>query len=68
MNLWVDGLLFVRVVMSCQVYGDVERTIDCYRRALEIGPAEKPSLYINLAGVLDQMNFIRDAMQVAPVF
>jgi hypothetical protein len=47
-----------------QVYGDVERTVDCYRRALEIGPPDRPSLYINLAGVLDQMDFVHDALLV----
>jgi len=50
-----------------RVYGDVERTIDCYRRALEIGPPDKPSLYINLAGMLDQMDFIQDALDVLRV-
>lgn len=48
-----------------QVYGNVHRAMDCYRRALELAPQEKSSFYINLAGLLDQMNFAQDALEVS---
>ena len=41
--------------------------MDCYRRALEIAPYEKSSFYINIAGLLDQMNYIQDALEVTCV-
>jgi tetratricopeptide (TPR) repeat protein len=44
--------------------GDLERTMDCYRMALHTGPPHMASLFINIAGVLDQLNFVEDALDV----
>mmetsp|Transcript_16012 Transcript_16012/g.26853 ORF Transcript_16012/g.26853 Transcript_16012/m.26853 type:complete len:261 (-) Transcript_16012:184-966(-) len=41
--------------------------MDCYRRALEISPYDKSSFYINIAGLLDQMNHVQDALEVLDV-
>jgi tetratricopeptide (TPR) repeat protein len=53
-------------------YGNVPRTIDCYRKALSVLPldahAVRSSLHINLAGLLDQMNFVSDALVVLHTF
>jgi len=45
----------------------VQRAMDCYRRALEISPYDKSSFYINIAGLLDQMNHVQDALEVLDV-
>jgi tetratricopeptide (TPR) repeat protein len=53
-------------------YGHVPRTMDCYRKALSVLPADahavRSSLHINLAGLLDQMNFVADALVVLHAF
>ena len=53
-------------------YGHVPRTMDCYRKALSALPpdahAVRSSLHINLAGLLDQMNYVQDALVVLHAF
>ena len=53
-------------------YGNVPRTMDCYRKALSVLPqdahAVRSSLHINLAGLLDQMNYVGDALVVLHTF
>lgn len=46
------------------MYGDVQRAMDCYRRAFEIAAFEKSSLFVSIAGLLDQMNYVQDALKV----
>jgi len=50
-----------------RVYGHVHRSMDCYRRALQISPLVKTSFYVNIAGLLDQMNYVQDALEVLNV-
>lgn len=59
----IEFLVIVTHVLL-QVYGSVRRAMDCYRRALEISPYDKSSFYINIAGLLDQMNYVQDALTV----
>jgi len=60
-------------------YGNVPRTIDCYRKALiltgmhphqmqQAAQHIQSSVLVSIAGVLGQMNFIEDALVVLDVF
>ena len=42
----------------------MHRAMDCYRFALSLQSDPSPVLYVNLAILLDQMNFIDDAILV----